>query len=59
MEVEVDTVGLTYSGKLVEISDAEIQLETPQGWVSIPVGQVTCIRRKCPEDFFPGFDFPG
>ena len=42
--VEVSANYITYTGKLVEISETEVHLETDSGWVVIPVEQVSAIR---------------
>ena len=44
--VVVETQETTYSGKLVEIGEEEVYLESEQGWIVIPVERVTSIREK-------------
>ena len=44
--VYVETPETRYSGKLVEIGEKEIHLESETGWVIIPVERVTDIREK-------------
>lgn len=42
--VEVTANGITYTGRLVEIGETEIHLETDSGWIVIPVEQTACIK---------------
>jgi hypothetical protein len=44
--VFVETQETTYSGKLVEIGEEEVYLESEQGWIVIPVERVASIREK-------------
>jgi hypothetical protein len=44
--VVVETLETTYSGKLVEIGEEEVYLESEIGWIVIPVERVTSIREK-------------
>ncbi len=44
--VEVMANYITYTGKLVEVSETEVHLETVSGWIVIPVEQVGDIREK-------------
>jgi hypothetical protein len=44
--VEVSTVEIIYIGRLVEINDNEIHLETEMGWIVIPVDRVAYVREK-------------
>ena len=45
--VTVEAVdGITYSGKLVEIGEEEVHLESEMGWIVIPVERVSVIREK-------------
>jgi hypothetical protein len=44
--VEVGTVEAVYEGKLVEINDYEIHLESESGWVVIPMDRVAYVREK-------------
>ncbi len=46
--VEVGTPETTYIGKLVEIGEEEVYLETEAGWVVVPVDKIAYIRE--PED---------
>ena len=45
-EVEVIANFITYTGKLVEISETEVHLETEGGWIVIPVEQVVSVRER-------------
>jgi hypothetical protein len=44
--VVVETWETTYTGRLVEIGEEEVHLETDMGWIVIPVERVTSIREK-------------
>ena len=44
--VVVETQETSYSGKLVEIGEEEVYLESEIGWIVIPVERVTSIREK-------------
>jgi ribosome maturation factor RimP len=44
--VIVETNETTYSGKLVEIGEEEVYLESEMGWVVIPVDKIASIREK-------------
>jgi hypothetical protein len=44
--VIVETHETTYAGKLVEIGEEEVHLESEMGWVVIPVDRITSIREK-------------
>jgi hypothetical protein len=44
--VEVETPGMTYTGKLIEIGEDEVHLESESGWIVIPVEKITSIREK-------------
>ena len=37
---------ITYTGKLVEIGEEEVYLESESGWVVIPVERVAVIKEK-------------
>ncbi len=45
-EVEVEAMGITYTGTLVEVGEAEVHLQTDSGWVVVPLEQVVNIRAK-------------
>jgi hypothetical protein len=45
-EVEVLANHITYTGKLVEISETDVYLQAESGWVVIPVERVSEIRKK-------------
>jgi hypothetical protein len=38
--------GITYTGKLIEIGEEEVHLESESGWIVIPVDRVADIREK-------------
>jgi hypothetical protein len=44
--VEVGTAETVYSGRLVEVNEYEVHLESESGWVVIPVERVAYIREK-------------
>ena len=44
--VIVETRETTYTGKLVEIGEEEVHLESEMGWIVIPVDRVASIREK-------------
>jgi hypothetical protein len=37
---------ITYTGKLVEMNDEEIHLESSLGWIVVPTAQIRAIREK-------------
>lgn len=44
--VDVETPGMTYTGKLIEVGEDEVHLETESGWIVIPVDRIMIIREK-------------
>lgn len=38
--------GITYTGKLIEIGEEEVHLESDMGWVMIPVERIASITEK-------------
>ncbi len=42
--VEVGTGYVTYTGRLMEVNETDVYLETDSGWVTIPVDRVAFIR---------------
>ncbi len=44
--VEVGTAEMLYFGKLVEVNEEEVYLETDSGWIVVPVEKVAYIREK-------------
>ncbi len=44
--VEVGTVETVYTGRLIEVNDEEVHLETESGWIVVPVDRVAYIREK-------------
>lgn len=44
--VEVGTVETLYYGKLVEINEEEVHLETEAGWLVIPIERVAFVRER-------------
>lgn len=53
--VEVGTPEMIYLGKLVEVNDEEVYLESETGWIVVPVSHVAYIREADDETpFLPG-----
>ena len=44
--VEVETGEMTYTGKLIEVGEDEVQLESKSGWIVIPNEKIAFIREK-------------
>ena len=44
--VIVETAETMYTGKLIEVGEDEVHLESELGWVVIPMQRVTSIREK-------------
>ncbi len=44
--VEIDTVDIIYTGKLIEIGEDEVYVESATGCVIIPCEKIACIREK-------------
>ncbi len=44
--VIVETQETSYTGKLIEIGEEEVHLETEMGWIVIPVERIASIREK-------------
>ncbi len=44
--VEVTANDISYSGRLVEIGETEIHLESDSGWIVIPIEQVASVQEK-------------
>jgi hypothetical protein len=44
--VIVETAETMYTGKLIEVGEDEVHLESELGWVVIPMERVTSIREK-------------
>ncbi len=44
--VDVETPDIIYTGKLIEISELEVYLESESGWIVIPVDRIVLIREK-------------
>jgi len=42
--VMVETAETIYTGKLVEVGEEEVHLESELGWIVIPLERVTAIR---------------
>lgn len=44
--VDVETPDVIYTGKLIEIGEEEVHIESESGWVVIPVDRIVLIREK-------------
>jgi len=44
--VEVGSPETLYVGKLIEVNDNEVHLQTEYGWLVIPIERVTFVREK-------------
>jgi hypothetical protein len=44
--VIVETQETIYTGKLIEIGEEEVHLESESGWIVIPVDRIATIREK-------------
>lgn len=42
--VEVETGDMTYTGRLIEIGEDDVYLESESGWIVIPVDRIAFIR---------------
>lgn len=44
--VDVEAAGITYTGKLIEIGEDEVHIESESGWIIIPIERIALIREK-------------
>lgn len=44
--VEVGTGETLYAGRLVEVNESELYLESETGWIVVPVKNVAFVREK-------------
>jgi hypothetical protein len=44
--VEIETVDMTYAGKLIEVGEDEVHIEAATGWVIVPLDKIAFIREK-------------
>ncbi|MDA8240085.1 MAG: hypothetical protein M0Z67_06910 [Nitrospiraceae bacterium] len=44
--VEVGTSETVYTGKLIEVNEEDVYLESESGWIVVPVEKVGFIREK-------------
>jgi hypothetical protein len=57
-KVEVGIVGLVYTGKLVEVGETELHLESDAGWLAIPLSQIVYVKEAREKEIsLPDFDF--
>ena len=47
--VEVGTVEAVYTGKLIEVNEDELHLETETGWIVVPIDRVAYVREIAEE----------
>ncbi len=45
-EVEVTSDGMLYRGRLIEVSETDVFLQSELGWIQLSVEKVTDIRPK-------------
>ncbi len=45
-EVEVVANGMSYTGVLIEVSDAEVHIKTSLQWMALPASSVSMIKLK-------------
>ncbi|MDP2167246.1 MAG: hypothetical protein Q8J64_02810 [Thermodesulfovibrionales bacterium] len=43
-KVVVEAMGITYTGRLVEMGETEVHLEGESGWIVVPVENISSIR---------------
>ena len=51
--VEVGTGEALYVGKLVEVNETEVHLESESGWVVIPIERIAFVRPREEEEWTP------
>jgi len=44
--VDVETTETLYTGKLIEVGEQEVHLQSESGWIVIPVEKVTSIKER-------------
>jgi len=44
--VNVETPDMVYTGKLIEIGEEDVHLESESGWIVVPVDRIINIREK-------------
>jgi len=44
--VEVETREITYTGKLIEVGEDEVFLESESGWITVTIDRIAFIREK-------------
>jgi len=47
-EVEVTANGVSYRGKLIEVSDVEVHIQGSFQWITLPLSSVTDIKPTQP-----------
>lgn len=47
-EVEVIANGMSYTGVLIEVTDADVHLQGSLQWISLPMSSVTDIKLRRP-----------
>jgi hypothetical protein len=43
-EVEVQTIEIIYRGKLIEIGESDIYLQSDYGWITIPIEKIADVK---------------
>ncbi len=44
--VDVETPDMVYTGKLIEIEEEDVHLESESGWIVVPVDRIINIKEK-------------
>jgi hypothetical protein len=44
--VDVETPDMVYTGKLIEIGEEDVHLESESGWIVVPVDRIINIKEK-------------
>ncbi|HXY54933.1 MAG TPA: hypothetical protein VEM40_09730 [Nitrospirota bacterium] len=45
-EVEIIANGVSYTGVLIEVSDAEVNLKGSMQWIALPVSTISVVKLK-------------
>lgn len=43
-EVEVQTMEIIYRGKLIEVGESEIYLQSDYGWITVPIEKIANVK---------------
>lgn len=44
--VDVETPDMVYTGKLIEVGEEDVHLESENGWIVVPVDRIINIKEK-------------